>query len=88
MSELIGKLLIRERCGEKAFSKYIKTEDFDGGFTRVNEFEKIPGWDCAPKENDDYGTLCPNCYLAYKQTLKNFWSANIKSASQEITLVQ
>lgn len=88
MSELIGRLLICERCGEKAFSKYVKTEEFDGGYTRINDFEEIPGWDRAPKENGNYGTLCPNCYLAYEQTMKNFWSANIKSASQEITLVQ
>lgn len=86
MSELIGKLLICERCGEKAFSKYVKTEEFDAGYTRVNEFEKIPGWDRAPKENDDYGTLCPTCYLLYKQTLKIFWDADVRAESQEIHL--
>lgn len=34
-----------KRCGETAFRKYLSTKALDGGFTKVEEFEKLPdGW--------------------------------------------
>lgn len=72
------------------FEEYTGTKEFDGGYTRVNEYEKTQGWGVVPKEEKEcgteYGTLCPTCYLLYKQTLKIFWDADIRAESQEIHL--
>lgn len=68
------------------FEEYTGTSEFDGGYTRVNEYKKAPGWEIAPKNEKEYGTLCPTCYLLYKQTLKIFWDADVRAESQEIHL--
>lgn len=40
-----GAFITCDRCGKKAFLKYLKTEEFDGGWTLVDAFEKPPeGW--------------------------------------------
>ena len=41
----------------------------DGGFTRWNEFEKLPkGWEHV----SEVGDVCPNCFSEYKNMLDDY----------------
>lgn len=65
----IYKATVCQRCGECLFSEYIDTKEFDGGYTRVNEFESVPdGW----QRHDTTGYLCPSCEALYQSQLKSF----------------
>lgn len=45
MSEQIGKLLSCDRCGETVFLKWEGMSEFDGGYSKIQHFEKTPeGW--------------------------------------------
>ena len=58
-----------ERCGETHFSMYIGTQQYDGGYTRVNIFEPLPdGWGWG----DEIGRLCPTCFKKYEKMKNNF----------------
>lgn len=58
-----------ERCGETAFRKYLSTKELDGGFTEIEEFEKLPdGW----KSYYEAGMLCPECRRKFDELIKNF----------------
>lgn len=77
MSKQIGQLLTCDRCGTTEFLHYVGTEDFDGGFTKVNDFSKpSEPWgfedlgDCAA--GHDYVDLCPKCRKAFILTKKEF----------------
>ncbi len=57
MSQVKGRLVTCDRCGEAVFSKTIGDGETDGGFTRWNKFEPLPrGWG-SHNGND----LCPSC---------------------------
>lgn len=71
MSEIIGRLTICDRCGEKVFSKYTGEGELDGGYTRWNKFEDLPdGWDF----HSETGRLCPKCNGEYIDLIKKFKS--------------
>lgn len=58
MSEVEGKLLTCDVCGETVFLKYVGDGESDGGFTRRRKYEDRPeGWGMF----DVYGMLCPSC---------------------------
>ncbi len=62
MAEVEGKLLTCDLCGETVFLRYIETEDYDGGFTRVRKHENKPdGWQTWHVSNVICSTLCPSC---------------------------
>lgn len=42
MSEQIGKLLSCDRCGETIFLKWKGVGEFDGGYSKVLDFEMPP----------------------------------------------
>lgn len=68
MSELTGKLIVCDRCGNSCFLKRIG-EEADGGFTRWNVFEPEPiGWGYSPR----IGRLCPVCSSEYEKLIDNF----------------
>lgn len=79
MSKQIGKLLTCDRCGVTEFMPYIGTKEFDGGYTRINDFqEPAEPWaftedlgDCA--SGHEYVDLCPTCRKAYIRTKKDFF---------------
>lgn len=69
MSEKVGKLLICDRCGKQVFLNYIRTEAFDGGYSKVDYFEKNPeGW----KQDWGVGMLCPECRSEYESLIEKF----------------
>lgn len=60
MAETEGKLLTCDVCGRTVFLKYVKTEEYDGGFTKVCRYEDKPdGWGSMLLWK--YRTLCPSC---------------------------
>lgn len=61
MSEIIGKMLICDRCGGAIFLKALREKDLDGGYTRWTEFEKAEGW----THESFIGDLCPECSHEY-----------------------
>ena len=70
MSETIGKRIECDRCGKTYFLNYIGTKEFDGGFTKVNEFEKKPEtWGY----HTDTGLLCDECEKVYQNLLNEFF---------------
>ena len=72
MSELTGKLIVCDRCGNSCFLKCIR-EEVDGGFTRWNVFELEPkGWGYSPH----IGRLCPVCSSEYAKLIDNFMFMN------------
>ena len=69
MSELIGKLIVCDRCGNSCFLKNIGEGEADGVFTRWNKFEPEPkGWGYSPR----IGSLCPVCSSEYEKLIDNF----------------
>lgn len=64
MSEIFGKIVSCERCGEQIFLKCIGEEEFDGGYTRFNKFESFPdGWELSRIAYPEvtYMRTCPKC---------------------------
>lgn len=69
MAEHLGKLVECDRCGKTCFLNYTGTEAFDGGYTKVDLFEKKPdGWG----RHSDTGTLCDECEARYWSFIKRF----------------
>ena len=57
MSQVKGRLVTCDRCGETIFSKTTGDGDADGGYTRWNKFEPLPrGWTLHNGKD-----LCPSC---------------------------
>ena len=77
MSEQIGKRLTCDRCGETIFLKWEGMSEFDGGYSKIQHFEKVPeGWGSVI----DLGLLCPRCYVEYGNLIENFKeAANVKA---------
>lgn len=62
MSEVEGKLLTCDLCGEAVFLKYLETKQYDGGFTKERRYEDRPdGWQTWHVANVIHSTLCPSC---------------------------
>lgn len=69
MSEQIGKLLSCDRCGETIFLKWEGMSEFDGGYSKIQHFEKTPeGWGSVR----DLGMLCPECRTEYENLVEKF----------------
>lgn len=69
MAEHLGKLVECDRCGKTHFLNYTGTEAFDGGYTKVDLFEKMPdGWGW----HSDIGTLCDECETRYRKFIERF----------------
>lgn len=65
----IYKVTKCDRCGETVFLRYLSTKELDGGFTKIDEFEKLPdGW----KNFYEIGMLCPECSRKFDELRKGF----------------
>lgn len=72
MSEQIGKRLTCDRCGETIFLKWEGMSEFDGGYSKIQHFEKVPeGWGSVM----GLGQLCPKCYGEYIKLIEDFKEA-------------
>ena len=70
MSEVEGKNLVCDVCGRTVFLKYVKTEEYDGGFTKVRRYEDKPdGWQTWHVANVIHSTLCPSCNERMQEAL-------------------
>lgn len=70
MAEHLGKMIECDRCGKTHFLYYTGTETFDGGYTKVDQFNKNPdGWEY----HSDTGLLCDECAKAYQELLDEFF---------------
>lgn len=70
MSEHLGKLIECDRCGKTHFLNYTDTKSFDGGYTQIDQFDKMPdGWNY----HSETGLLCDECEKAYQQLLDEFF---------------
>lgn len=70
MSEIEGKLLTCDLCGETVFLKYVETKDYDGGFTKARVYEDRPdGWQTWIVTNVIHNTLCPSCNKRMQEAL-------------------
>lgn len=68
MSEVEGKNLVCDVCGRTVFLKYVKTEEYDGGFTKIRRYEDKPdGWGSMLVWK--YRTLCPSCNERMQEAL-------------------
>ena len=67
-----GKLVTCDypNCSQQVLLKKLGTNDLDGGFTQVTEYEKTPeGWGNVMGKD-----LCPDHYQASQDTLHDFWN--------------
>ena len=68
MAETNGKIVTCDRCGAEIFLKCTGEGETDGGYTRWNEFEKLPdGWDLVAVPNSVGWTGYGNAYNMYLQ---------------------
>ena len=77
MSKQKGMPVTCHRCGTTVFLKYKKTDTFDGGFTKTEDFEEKPeGWTCKFQDEDGNGyvDLCPKCSETFMKLLFDFYS--------------
>lgn len=66
MSEVEGKLVGCDVCGETVFLKHVGDGEGDGGFTRWRKYEKMPdGWG----RSFGFGMLCPSCSKRIKTAI-------------------
>lgn len=60
-----GAVVTCDRCGNKTFVRYTGTDEFDGGWTLVDRFEKPPeGWEeiiFNYKDLYQHKFFCPTC---------------------------
>ncbi len=76
MPKINGRMLICERCGASVFVKALEPEVLDGGFTKVDRFEKADGW----KTPIDLGELlCPECNEKWKSIVDEFMCRSISN---------
>lgn len=67
-NNMIYKAKVCKRCGKVDFCKLEGTEPLDGGFTRYDKWEKIPGWG----DILHIGLLCPKCKDDYQRIVNEF----------------
>lgn len=80
MSEQIGKMITCDRCGKTVFLKYTGTTSLDGGYSKVDNFEKRPeGWEYHT--NRELGLLCPECESDYQKMVRKFKQDILKEQS-------
>ena len=71
----IYKVTKCKRCGETVFLRYLSKKELDGGFTKIEEFEKIPdGWE----NSFELGMLCPVCHEKFESMKKDFMESTGK----------
>lgn len=63
-----GRLYTCDRCGAQAFTRTTGDGEADGGWTRWNNFESLPGWSCEA----NVGNMCPKCTEQWKSTVEKF----------------
>lgn len=77
MSRQEGVLIECDRCGEHYFSKFIREEGIDGGYTRKRVYEPLPEeW----LYTSEIGYLCPACAGEFKAFVKTFMKEEEKIA--------
>lgn len=81
MSEVTGKLVACDRCGQQIFLRCTGEGEADGGFTRWNKFESLPdGWQMVAVPNsagwvgsgnayNGYMLACPTCYHIWEKVI-------------------
>lgn len=70
MSEYLGKIIKCDRCGKTHFLNYTGTKSLDGGYTKVDEFDKRPDeWGY----HGETGLLCDECEAAYQKLIDEFF---------------
>ena len=62
------RLYTCDRCGAQAFTKTTGDGEADGGWTRWNNFESLPGWSYEV----EVGNMCPTCTNQWKSTVEKF----------------
>lgn len=71
----IYKVTKCKRCGETVFRRYLSTKELDGGYTKIEEFEKMPdGWE----NSYELGMLCPVCHEEFESMKKDFMESTEK----------
>ena len=64
-----GRMYVCERCYAWTFCERTETESLDGGFTKVDHYEKLPeDWD----SHVETGLLCGRCNTEYKELFAKF----------------
>lgn len=63
-----GRLYTCDRCGVQAFVRTTGDSVADGGWSRWNNFESLPGWSCEA----NVGNMCPKCTEQWKSTVERF----------------
>lgn len=69
MSRVTGQMLTCDRCGAQRFVKALDPKSLDGGFTRVEQYEKADGWEIA---SGLCKLLCPGCNSEWNRIMRNF----------------
>ena len=71
-------MVVCDRCGKKAFRKYIGKEEFDGGYTAECKFEELKDWKMIPDPKfpaQGSSDVCPTCYAEYVRILNKYYSS-------------
>ena len=65
MAKIKGMRLCCDRCGKIEFVKCTGTNDLDGGYTKLDVYESVDGWD-QQYVLGSYLDLCPDCSDLHK----------------------
>ena len=69
-----GKMIRCKRDDNFVFLKYLGEKDLDGGFSRYDNFEKLPeDW----LYENEFGYLCPECAREFKTFMTNFFNGEV-----------
>ena len=71
MSQIKGKLIECCRCKKRLFIAQTGVDEYDGGFTQIETYEKKPeGWTVGREIG--INDLCPECSAEWEQVIAKF----------------
>lgn len=76
MSEVKGKLVTCNRCGNTHFLKFVEETSIDGGYSSYDHYEELPEeWLYATQ----FGHLCENCAKEFRDWITRFMNGKVAS---------
>lgn len=84
MSSTKGMLKTCDRCGAQIFLKLTGSEQFDGGYSSRDTFEKAPdGW-ANGYIDGKYRDLCPTCSKQWEDVSAAFLNLALQEATNGV----
>lgn len=70
---------ICKHCGKEVFEKYLESQELDGGYTHVHDFEDS-GYITVSANSPSggyWGVLCPDCAKLYDRIIINWLESDV-----------